>query len=790
MPPAGPLATQPAYSASSYALTPEEEALLNGTAVPPPPAYTENAPPPADPYGGYYQSQAPAADPAPVPYESPATGTVYEQSNYAEQPANYVPGSTYSPQAVAYDQPMLPSPDVASDPLSYTGGGASTYYGGPSGEGQPFGTGETTSIYPASSIPASERNAAGLDNIQKAPELNDRPFGLDQIGSGASSLLQDVGILPQSAYAQDEELTDEVGGGGRGGAGAPGRGGVGRPMDSETGATRGTRYGLTPGNVRVGDSPTVNPAATTRSLPSAEPIGTGRRVITNSATASPSAPRTPAQMRSAETARTTATEAQLGQGTRSPETSTGRTGQTPSGALVSGTLPGPRAPGRLAPPAGSPPGVVNRTISFPTAPPLPPPTTPAAPSALRTTVGAPGTPRYGQAPSGVGGLARGAAAGNGGIGWKGPVTTAAAAGVAGSAIKQELDRQMGASADEGTREQLPGTRLSPLSVVGEMPNPFDPDLVVPPPVPPSSAPGGSSAQRAPEEATTSIDAGQRFGGAIEKHRKDLLTAEVIDAKGKFTPDALNDLKTKELIDDTGNWTEGAVALGLIDPEFVGKGASYTHYRKVRADILPRQAPTEFDPANDPNPTLPEAVATDTSTDSGSGWIDYPDKGSGWIDYGSSGGGGGGGWKNYGGGGSRRSGGGGYSSGGGYSGGGGGGGGGFPSDFADALAFLGDDFMGGRFKGMSGGGDSPGSWEDFLEDVDGDGDFSASEVRAAKKKFKMGRKKKVRTKGTPSLPSSGFKSAPSSNREMHSGIRKDILQRVEGSTPQRGSKKKT
>ena len=217
----------------------------------------------------------------------------------------------------------------------------------------------------------------------------------------------------------------------------------------------------------------------------------------------------------------------------------------------------------------------------------------------------------------------------------------------------------------------------------------------------------------------------------------------------------------------------AIKLGLVDPSKAGQKASPFDLAGVRkgTPLESTAAIPEYDPANDPNATTPSTSASNSSGSNGGG--------SGWVDYGYSGGGGGGRSRSYGGGG--------YSSGG--SGGGWSGGSGFGGDMAAALAFLGDDFMGGRFKDMvesGSGGDM--SWESFLEDMDGDGEFSASEIKAAKRKAKLsGRKTRSRRTKTPST--SGRSTSSSSKREMHTGIRKDILQRVEGVTPSGGKGKK-
>jgi hypothetical protein len=106
--------------------------------------------------------------------------------------------------------------------------------------------------------------------------------------------------------------------------------------------------------------------------------------------------------------------------------------------------------------------------------------------------------------------------------------------------------------------------------------------------------------------------------------------------------------------------------------------------------------------------------------------------------------------------------------------------------AAALAFLGDDFMGGRFKDIVATNSVP-DWESFLEDMDGDGEFSASEIKAAKRKSKM--KGGSRTRRSKTLSTSSSRSASSSNKAANTGIRKDILERVEGMTPKTGTKKK-
>jgi hypothetical protein len=170
------------------ALTPEEEALLAAEArsVQEPPqnyipgsTYVAPTGVPVEPVSGGGEPVAePIVSTAPVASENSAPATqVYSEP--APASSELVPAGTAPPptQQVAYPTAtgagyQTPSPEsqdgtygqqIVPDPVYsapaaapagdgyYTGGGASTYYGGPSKEAQPYNTGQTTSIYPAAS---------------------------------------------------------------------------------------------------------------------------------------------------------------------------------------------------------------------------------------------------------------------------------------------------------------------------------------------------------------------------------------------------------------------------------------------------------------------------------------------------------------------------------------------------------------------------------------------------------------------------------------------------------------
>lgn len=259
--------------------------------------------------------------------------------------------------------------------------------------------------------------------------------------------------------------------------------------------------------------------------------------------------------------------------------------------------------------------------------------------------------------------------------------------------------------------------------------------------------------------------GTRGGDPALQELKSVLQGDgTLDANGNISTQGMTDFKTLGWVDSNGRWTDKANTDGAVDGDKIGSAANALHLRP-KGTAAPKTVP-EYDPAADPNATTP---STNTTTYNNSGYdSSYSGKKkSNWVDYGSGGGG------DYGRSYSRGGGGGGYSS-----------GGGFGGDMAAALAFLGDDFMGGRFKDMmNGGGSGDMSWESFLEDMDGDGEFSASEIKAAKRKAKVRKGSRSRRTKTPST------SGRSANFEANGAIRKDILERVEGMTPKTGTKGK-
>jgi hypothetical protein len=741
------------------------------------PRPVEPAPEPApatDPYGGYYQSQAPAAQPAQssgyatepaggndtyyattsgeqtYTAESAPAGVNYSLTPYdANQPAptQKIPYQETAPQY----QPQ--AAQAQADPVFGGGEQAQNLWQGSDPYMATQGTWDTADPYQAGSWGEAETlPATGDDNWSGGGNWWDVPLRtMGDIGGGIGNAL----FPSQTAYAQDEGLTDQVGGGGggRGGAGLPGGRGTTPNQIVVSDAARAKGARTSPINQRGATQPPV-PVRTIAGT--STPASVGRMQ-----------PRPPAQMRAAEAARGRAAQAQLGQGQRAPGTLTGRTGQTPPGSLVTGTLPRGQV-GRLAPPAGSPPGVVNRTISFPTAPRITPTTPSTAPGT--TPVGAPGTPRFGSQPTGVGGLARSASldGGNWG-GWKGLLAGAGILGGTAAGIKQELDRSRRSSAGEGDGDSgYPGDNAGvPDSYWTSGSRDWLEDRGVRPSQTagaedPIFTPGGSSARRDTTPTEPNLTA-QRGGPSL------VLQGDGTLIPGERTSDAwaagtgINNVPALRVWIDEGDDLylsppaiapqsaldtlldkEGAFAARLDDAEFdaiynaglmTNKDGSPLTEEQValwRKELVgtPILADGTWGPYVAGSPTyagdvtytpVPEEAVTvpasNTGGDSGSGWVDYDNDytgGSGrkWVNY-SRGGGGGGYSRSYGGGGGYSRGGGGRSyggGGGGYSGGGGGGGGGFPGTMPDLASFFGPGaFDNPIFDGLfnRGGGDDGG-----------------------------------------------------------------------------------
>jgi hypothetical protein len=181
----------------------------------------------------------------------------------------------------------------------------------------------------------------------------------------------------------------------------------------------------------------------------------------------------------------------------------------------------------------------------------------------------------------------------------------------------------------------------------------------------------------------------------------------VDAQGFFT-DINNEANPKYVTN--GVWNQDAATKGIIAPDAVGKKPHLYHLTAVqRGTPLERGAAA---PEVAAAPAVNSGAVSESSGNAGGGGD------SGWVEYGSRrGSGGGGGY-------SRNSGGGGFS-----------------------RSSRGGSF-GGSSRGDSGISDR---WEDYAEDLDGDGKFNAREMMLAKKKM-MAAKRKGRTKGMKNLPS--------------------------------------
>ena len=181
---------------------------------------------------------------------------------------------------------------------------------------------------------------------------------------------------------------------------------------------------------------------------------------------------------------------------------------------------------------------------------------------------------------------------------------------------------------------------------------------------------------------------------MEVWRRELEDGDVIDANGNWKKSALQRFSDEDYIDANGNWTEKARS--IVRDDRIGKPAQWTDYKKFQlgeSSNAPSETGGSTEQAATPpvtnGPVTNSDIASNTSTDGGSDWVDYGSskKSSGWRDYGSSSGGGGS---------SGRS---------------------------------------SRSSGGSSGGFSS-RWQDYAEDSDGDGQFSPAEIKAAKKKMKM------------------------------------------------------
>jgi hypothetical protein len=607
------------------------------------------------------------------------------------------------------------------------------------------GTWDTADPYQAGSWGEAEMlPATGEDNWSGGGNWWDVPLrSMRGIGEVA-------GIFPQTAYAQDEELTDEVGGGGgRGGAGVPGSRGAG-------GGKGGVESGLTPDpvpfpagrGVRVGESLTANPAATTRALPSNTPIGTGRRVITNSATANPSAPRNQGQIQAGASAVTRA-NTPIVTSRRGTWTTPGTTPQTPRSATQVAT--GANAVGTAGKTTPASTMVQGTTYAIPGVTP-----------AMRAI---PGTTTFPTTP-----LPPGTAAINGGLSWRPGIAIGAGAGAGSMLLEPDTVVDTLGKMWEATGNQPSGAaggRADSLRSDGPLqslwPNRAGRWGTGGAAVPPSalSTSGGSSARRDTTPTEPNLTA-QRGGPSL------VLQGDGTLIPGERTSDAwaagtgINNVPALRVWIDEGDDLylsppaiapqaaldtlldkEGAFAARLDDAEFDAiynaglmtnkDGSPLTEEQKAlwRKELVgtPILADASWGPYVAGSPTyvgdvtytpVDETVtvtvpASNTSSDSGSGWVDYDNDyngGSGrkWVNY-SRGGGGGGYSRSYGGGGGGRSyGGGGGGYGGGYSG-GGGGGGGFPGTMPDLASFFGPGaFDNPIFDGLfnRSGGDDGGS----------------------------------------------------------------------------------
>jgi hypothetical protein len=708
---------------------PAPVATENSAPAPAPtqPVYTENsAPPPSSTQIGAGEGGAPIGA-----GQYPTT----------EQGLGYAPSTEQmaAPAMDPYGGYTAPAPAPA-DPV-FTGGGASTYYGGADSAGSlPFGTGQTTSTYPAA-------NYGGYDAAQPLPAQGENNWapGWDDVVNTARRAGEGAGLFPQTAYAQQEGLTDEVGGGGggRGGAGVPGRGGVGRPLDSEPGGVRARRQGMVPSNVQVGDSLTFNPAATTRSLPSNTPIGTGRRVINTSGTANPQAPRNQGQIQRGAQA--------LGD---------------PYARMPTGTTPATRSVPGYTVASGNPTPARGVTATTPAGPStLPTGTTPFPPLPFSPTMGVPGvnalTPKQiGAGLAGLAGLGAGAMFGPAFVEDVARRDVTQAEGEStfvpgadygprapwrpqgqrvGSTSARDQDDVLASTREStgvrdaawtsGSRDWLEDRGVRPSQTAGAEDPIFTPDgssaqpnaTRPAPPIDPGAIPYvvtpdgdltpvndlGSAISGIGVEA---IPGAEDLKGALPIHTvwtgADGTTAI---SPAAFLPKVSHDAAVArgdlpaslDLEEFTALQAAGLIGADIAPEELVGVSILAP---KAWKPYIKTGEPVVYTPVPEDAVTVP---TSNTSGDSGSGWVDYDNDYSGGYRRSNYSRGGGGGYsRSYGGGGGYSRGGGGY--GGGYSG-GGGGGGGFPGTMPDLASFFGPGaFDNPIFDGLfNRGGDSGG-----------------------------------------------------------------------------------
>jgi hypothetical protein len=145
----------------------------------PAPVATENsAPPPAPTQPVYTENSAPPPSSTQIGAGEGGAPLGAGQYPTTEQGLGYAP-STQQMAAPAMDPYGGYSAPAPADPV-FTGGGASTYYGGPSGESQPFGTGQTTSIYPAADY-------GGYEAAQPLPAQGENNWAPGWLTSEASA---------------------------------------------------------------------------------------------------------------------------------------------------------------------------------------------------------------------------------------------------------------------------------------------------------------------------------------------------------------------------------------------------------------------------------------------------------------------------------------------------------------------------------------------------------------------------------------------------------------------------
>lgn len=192
--------------------------------------------------------------------------------------------------------------------------------------------------------------------------------------------------------------------------------------------------------------------------------------------------------------------------------------------------------------------------------------------------------------------------------------------------------------------------------------------------------------------------------------RDFYSNGIIGTDGRFSTQTVGLLKEKGYVDDAGNWTEAAAGDPTlpIKPEAVGTTARWHHYQ--RAGGTPAGV-TESTASETPAAAAPvETANSGSSSNSGGNSSNYGNRSSG-------------GGRSYGG------------SSGGYSGGGG---------YSRRSRSFGDN-------------DEPSSrWQDYLDDEDGDGQFSAAEIKRAKFRMKQAQKRRGKKgrlgKGKTTMPS--------------------------------------